>query len=378
MVDVFGYDFVKKSFYDSWEIDRLFLWTKEQWFELEKVIKQLFNMDINKIHGEVKKLYSEILTSDLEGNKFIIKKELPPKKPKPITCLDDWNYKLSVIGLVYDGNTKYLYDFVENTKLIEVDYEVIVVDNRDDKTEPLKYNSDKVKVVSTEKNLGIVDGRRFGFEHSTGDYIWFVDIDDKILNVYKRNYSDNDIIHFEELSKQEGFASPSTSYNIDVKSTFYSTLTSRSSLWLCWIKRDILEKAYKKIPHFFGIYLEDTLVKFMCFVESECVYYTGIPAIYYHTRNIDSVTEKSITDKKDLDRLFIGKDTVDKIFEDNGIYMKEFYRHDILFYAERMYNMSPDLISYYVDKLFEVYGDDAMNDFFDNYKQFKCMWLENS
>lgn len=104
--------------------------------------------------------------------------------------------KLSVVVLFCDKDVKFLYDFLRQLEShIFTDYEIILVDNREkDKTE-IKT---KYKLIDPGENIYLFEGRRIGFENSSGEYIWFVDVDDEIIgDVYDEDFSSNaDFIQF--------------------------------------------------------------------------------------------------------------------------------------------------------------------------------------
>ena len=87
--------------------------------------------------------------------------------------------RLSIIIIFCDKDFKYLSNIINNVeKFIKVEHEIILVDNRNDQT-PFET---KYKVVSKGKNCYIFEGRRIGLDAATGDYVWFIDVDDEIIN----------------------------------------------------------------------------------------------------------------------------------------------------------------------------------------------------
>ena len=64
------------------------------------------------------------------------------------------------------------------------DYEIIVVDDGSPDgsmiiADDIAKKSDKIKIMHKE-NGGLSSARNFGLEHASGQYIWFVDSDDRI------------------------------------------------------------------------------------------------------------------------------------------------------------------------------------------------------
>lgn len=88
--------------------------------------------------------------------------------------------KLSIVIIFCDKDRKYLEDFLKSVEeKVTCEHEVILVDNRNDKTEKIEL---PYKTVSPEKDCHILEGRRLGLDEATGEYVWFVDVDDEILN----------------------------------------------------------------------------------------------------------------------------------------------------------------------------------------------------
>lgn len=88
--------------------------------------------------------------------------------------------KLSIVIIFCDKDRKYLEDFLKNTEeKVICEHEIILVDNRNDKTEKIDL---PYKIIVSEKDCHILEGRRLGLDEVTGEYVWFVDVDDEILN----------------------------------------------------------------------------------------------------------------------------------------------------------------------------------------------------
>ena len=271
--------------------------------------------------------------------------------------MNNWNYTLSIICLVYDNNQKCLDDFLEYTKRVNVRHEVIIVDNRDDKTIPLTYNSPEAILVCTHKNLGILDGRRFGFEHSTGDYIWFIDIDDEIHTINDIDYGDSDIISFPYISEfiQYGH-DPSGVIENDEVCTLDTLENIKCFLWNKWFKKEVLFRAYKKIPSFFCVYSEDTLLVTIALEYAKSVDCKKNPSIYKHTVNDNSTTLKIIKNQKEVDTLFVGYAEVFELLKKTKIKVNPFEKKNILWYTKIADKADENVQPYFIKKLINIFG----------------------
>jgi len=361
----------------------------------EVMTKQQFTQGLNSlvIPSLKKPSYYEILLRRLQkvyGPEYSIDKEISCTETyydeetqtlveRPVTRIVEqhflpkelWPYTLSIIMLVYDGNQQYLKTFTEYLNRVQVKYEAIIVDNRDNKDKPLEYIGNPTIVVN-KANLGILEGRRSGFEAATGDYIWFVDIDDEILVVENNNYGDEDILVFPILI-DDALASKTFKYLPPVvkKEDFWTDdIGCRVTvlLWHKWIKREILEKAYKKIPHIDIIYSEDTIVYYgiIEFAENMRIL-NNLDGIYNHRLSDTSITlNKNILSKKEqIDILFKGADIVLKYLYDN--YGKD---HKLLldngnigsamFYLDIVAKSTDELFEYALNKIISIFGKDTV------------------
>lgn len=94
--------------------------------------------------------------------------------------------RLSIIIPMYNSE-KYISDCLDSILHINLnkeDYEVIIVndgstDKSKDIVDPYIANNDNFKYIEQE-NQGLSGARNTGLKHSEGEYVWFVDADDKI------------------------------------------------------------------------------------------------------------------------------------------------------------------------------------------------------
>ena len=272
--------------------------------------------------------------------------------------LEQWRYSLSIVCLVYDGNVDYLYGFTKALMSnVKVKHEVIIVDNRADKTNRLVYYGEAT-IVKTEDNVGILDGRRAGFKASHNDYVWFVDIDDFILEVPDVDYGESDIIVF---SHRYGDENSIISDNRIIPNEDFFTLETLYAtnvvLWNKWFRRKTLEMSYKQIPHFFCVYSEDNLLYFSCLLFSKYIKLNATAPMYVHSTNDSSTTRRKLTDTKSVDLLFAG-------YDEAVAYMEQYFSFadkltylspiNILFYLEIM--AKSDVKDYFAQKVLSLFG----------------------
>lgn len=295
-------------------------------------------------------------TLDDEGKEYCYKTDIIEEKIP--ACISDWSHTVSIVCLVYEGNQKYLKSFLKTLDRVQVKHEVIIVDNRDKKDKDLEFDYKDAVLVKTEKNLGILSGRREGFKKCSGDYIWFVDIDDEVINVTNKDYGDYDIINFNFSDGYQLSFSPSNTIRDKDVCTTETYQNINCMLWNKWIKRDILERAYSLLSDFFCVYSEDVLVVFAALEFAKSVRVLNSKPIYKHTINDTSVTGKKIKTKADVDRLFVGFDGVQN--EARHLKLGNLLQKDCFFYLEIAVKADDKIKNYFLQVLFKKFGKEVV------------------
>lgn len=160
---------------------------------------------------------------------------------------------LSIIILTYKDDFKYLEQCMASIKeAVHCEYEVVVVYNGSETFE---------NVRSTGKNLGCIEGRRFGFHHCKGDYIWFVDVDDTVNGPITEDLFESkaDIIqcNFEMLINENKVLKDS-GFVPDI-------FKIPNGLWCRFFKKELLEEAYSELPYSPNVFKdEDKILLDIC------------------------------------------------------------------------------------------------------------------
>ena len=89
--------------------------------------------------------------------------------------------KLSIIMPVYNGE-KFIKKSLDNVLQVDCEKEIIVINDcsKDKSLEILKEYGSQIKLIDLKENKGVSHARNLGIEKATGDYVYFLDIDDVI------------------------------------------------------------------------------------------------------------------------------------------------------------------------------------------------------
>ena len=166
---------------------------------------------------------------------------------------------ISIIIPFYDNDYDKIPNIINELNKLTFSKEVIFVDDRNDKSENVFIPSQYKLVRSHEllDNVGTFEARRSGVLNAIGDYIWFIDVDDKLNNITKfpidedvaayeyslffnnNSVADSHMLKYLNCTKME----IKSSHNIKAILK-YSSL----GLWNKLFKREILLKTFNKIP----------------------------------------------------------------------------------------------------------------------------------
>ena len=273
----------------------------------------------------------------------------------------EWKHNLSIICLVYDGNQDCLKSFVDKVhSRVKVDYEIVIVDNRDNKELPLDYEG-KANVVVMNHNVGIMDGRRAGVNAAKNDYVWMVDIDDEPLLVKPKNYSDSDVIVFPAYYEEGETVYKGKIPSLLRKEDYFKTNTLNLiaiTVWNKWVKREVAVAAYADIPTFFCIFNEDNNFYYAMLKHCNSISMVRSRPLYARVKSKSSVTTAYINTKAQIDRMFIGYEESTKWQRE---YMKDYPKisfenpYNIVFYLWIMNKTDDTLKQYFADTLITVF-----------------------
>lgn len=151
---------------------------------------------------------------------------------------------ISIILSFYDRDKDRINDITNHILSLSKDVELIIVDDRYDKSVSL---NNKYIITPYEGNKGLVYSRYYGFIHSHGDYIWFIDADDKVLKIPELLDYDLQVFEYDNLNGKFFYQKESESrlYKVEeVKNPDSILRFFNLGLWNKIFKRELVEKVF--------------------------------------------------------------------------------------------------------------------------------------
>lgn len=213
---------------------------------------------------------------------------------------------LSIIIPVYNSQ-KYILDCLKSCNIDSNNYEVIIInDGSTDESENiiLNYIRDKEQYIyHYQINSGVSSARNKGIEIAKGDYVFFLDSDDKILNLnllLKKEYKDDLYIFSYKKTYQKLWNRPklvNKVINISredfIANYYYNYVQTRNYVWGKIIKREIIIKNKISFNPNYN-YGEDTLFLSEIIKESKTICIDKIVSYEYNNTNDDNASKLSV------------------------------------------------------------------------------------
>ena len=206
---------------------------------------------------------------------------------------------LSVVILFTDHDYMLLDRAVNSIKehIKFSDYEIIAVDNREKKE--ISINIEGVKIVTQNKNLYTFEGRRFGFNNSSGDFIWNFDTDDRMVGD----------LYAEDIKPDVDFMQMFFKFDADVKHRMILLLHKEipshygPNVWSRLYNRKLLEKIYSRLekPVIVPKFEDRILFDFVMSYKPKYEYIERPIYEYNASRSTTNFTVKDKVDKIGLD-----------------------------------------------------------------------------
>lgn len=144
---------------------------------------------------------------------------------------------LSIIVLFCDKDFNFLNSKLQELKQkIKLNYEVLLLDNRENNKEVLTFNDNNVKIFSYNKNYYNYS-RHTLVKEASGKYIWFIDVDDNIFEIgeeFKKFINQNEEEYY---------------FNFITDETREAGIAALKyiPIWCRWIRADLAKERLNKL-----------------------------------------------------------------------------------------------------------------------------------
>lgn len=314
---------------------------------------------------------------------------------------------LSIVILVCDKDFHFLDKMVKDIESkVRIPYELIILDNREKKESVIDFEN--VKVFSQEKNIGQYEGRLWITQFCSGDYVWFVDVDDEVTEIKEsfEEYKKGDLVHFNtkkrtnlQLRRHES----TDKKKMLLKNDKYKTLVledyvdnvlwnmCKNALWSFWIKTDIMKKACNILPRnknykhgedfftlsvLFSLSKEITLVQEFIYIyniNNSCYQNPSVKGLKYLLENFSDLKSnaKKILGNKYLSYLepyqdvwfglsYINDFESDDDYKEAALLLYEYFG-EVLFYVIKERINGVEIETKTIDRLKKAFNKDLKN-----------------
>lgn len=266
------------------------------------------------------------------------------------------------IGIIFCDNdytnVEKIISNIENN--IKIDYEIISIDNRD------KY---KNKTLSFEPTFSFGENkkqfvaRKKIIDLSSGDYIWFIDGDDDVINVDKLDIKDDIYIFgYRDVVSEKIYENAEYKENIQDYSKYFFS----SALWNKIIKKDLFNGIENYIKDIKACAMEDLIYYIYALKNCSSVY---VSSEMFYIKNEGFSDSLNITDIKIIEEITLGYNDTFEILSDildNEDQIVEFEKMECRFFMEKLLFMNSNikLMKKAIDIIVPLFGYDMMKDVF--------------
>lgn len=208
---------------------------------------------------------------------------------------------IDIIVCFCDKDFNLLDEFLEKKiKKLTFDYRLTLVDDRTDKSLDLSEKLANYNYLIPEKHIGLFEARRYGFNHTNNDFVWFIDIDDELFDFKFNHESDDDIIIYNfklfniPENKEVGRKNilRNRTYRVDPSKDsnigFINQELAPGGNWSRLFNRKTLQKCYDAIPYTENFFVFEDYFLFRSFtyfahkyrVDTQCIYQWNYKKFY--------------------------------------------------------------------------------------------------
>lgn len=209
--------------------------------------------------------------------------------------------KLSIVIPFCDKDFNFLENLIKQIKQnVKISHEIVLIDNRENDTTDITFP--EVKIFSQHKNLGQFEARLYAVQFCQGEYVWYVDADDYVLEVPAKYESvKSDIICFNVYENSKDGIKPQKEAEkkspLFVKKEYITLKTQdypftvlhkfvKNALWSCWIRATIMQSVAQDMPRNCNFkHNEDIFTQSVAFTKAETILFCKD---FFYTYNLKS------------------------------------------------------------------------------------------
>ncbi len=198
---------------------------------------------------------------------------------------------IDIIVCFCDKDYHLIDQFLSYIKKLTFDYQLTLIDNRNDKSIDLHKKLANYNYLIPDRDHGLFESRRYGFNHTKNKFVWFVDIDDEIFN-FKFNDSNDDVLIYnfninntlEKKIYPQQISNSNRLYSIDINDPkmigYVNNFLMTGGVWNKLFNRTTLQKCYNSIPYLEGLFTYEDVYLQKHFSYFASKYRTDLQCIY--------------------------------------------------------------------------------------------------
>jgi hypothetical protein len=193
---------------------------------------------------------------------------------------------IDIIVCFCDRDYHLIDQFLSYIKNLNFEYKLTLIDNRNDKSVDLHEKLANYNYLIPDKDYGLFESRRYGFNHTNNDFVWFVDIDDEIFNFKLNLKPEYDIViyNFKTNNEPRLRCKQNRIYEIDNSNErmigFISQFFMNDGVWNKIFNRNTLKKCYETLPRIENFFIYEDLYLIKHFMYFATKYKTDTQYIY--------------------------------------------------------------------------------------------------
>lgn len=226
-------------------------------------------------------------------------------------------FKITIVSLFCDKDYHLIDQLIkELEENIHCSYNIVLIDNTSPEVhETLSELYKKYPFIyrhPSNRNVRQLMARLYALQFVTGEYTWFVDIDDHPLSIDESTLTDNDITIYSAISDADEHTMRITDKFVSLENGLYPNLLINTllALWNKIFKTEMLKEAVKVIPDNLEISTyEDTIIYLAALKYTKCFQYKN--TCIYH--KVVGISDNKYISEEYIDYICMGVKDADTV-----------------------------------------------------------------